>query len=76
MPIHRNNILLLFVEQVQDLQRHLVVLGGVLGPLLVGYLVAQKYSNFNDIYYFLYIRFNRCFYRYFLGKETKKKELV
>jgi putative MFS transporter len=50
--------------------------GGVLGPLLVGYLVAQKTSISSIFTIFCIAVLIGAFAVLFLGKETKRKELV
>jgi putative MFS transporter len=51
-------------------------IGGVLGPLLVGYLVAQKTSISIIFTIFCISVLIGAFTVLFLGKETKRKELV
>lgn len=51
-------------------------IGGVLGPLLVGYLVAQKMSISSIFTIFCISVLIGAFTVLFLGKETKRKELV
>lgn len=51
-------------------------LGGVLGPLLVGYLVAQETSISTIFTIFCISVFIAAFAVIFLGKETKNKVLV
>lgn len=51
-------------------------IGGVLGPLLVGYLVAQKAAISTIFMIFCFSVLIGAFAVFFLGKETKNKELV
>lgn len=51
-------------------------IGGVLGPLLVGYLVAQKYSVSTIFTIFCISVLIGALAVFLLGKETKKQELV
>lgn len=51
-------------------------IGGILGPLLVGYLVAQKVSITMIFAIFCIAIFIGAFAVLFLGKETKQQELA
>lgn len=51
-------------------------IGGILGPLLVGYLVAQKVSITMIFSIFCIAIFIGAFAVLFLGKETKQQELA
>lgn len=51
-------------------------IGGVLGPLLVGYLVAQKYAVSTIFTIFCISVLIGALAVFLLGKETKKQELV
>ncbi|MEH7353415.1 MFS transporter [Neobacillus drentensis] len=51
-------------------------IGGIFGPLLVGYLVAQKVAISTIFMIFCFSVLIGAFAVFFLGKETKNKELV